>query len=138
VSHIQQPALLLDNLRGLIFQARRQVMRSVNSVCRELSCIHYACCMYGCIGVRVIMKEALLNTETFALWSAKLAACSTNTSMIICAKNTNDNPIVGIVLCCSKNQSIVRYSVLHESRRLFASKYHPVLQIEIKCEHRNQ
>jgi hypothetical protein len=37
---------------------------------------------------------------------------------------------VGILLCGSKDQSVVRYSVLHESEQLFASKYRLVLPSE--------
>jgi predicted nuclease of restriction endonuclease-like (RecB) superfamily len=39
------------------------------------------------------------------------------------AKPPGDNPTIGLILCSSKNQAIARYSVLHESRHLFAAKY---------------
>jgi YhcG PDDEXK nuclease domain len=42
----------------------------------------------------------------------------------------DDNPTVGILLCGSKDRSVVRYSVLHESQQLFASKYRLVLPSE--------
>ena len=45
-------------------------------------------------------------------------------------RGEGDNPTVGILLCGSKDQSIVRYSVLHESEQLFASKYRLVLPSE--------
>lgn len=45
-------------------------------------------------------------------------------------RGENDNPTVGILLCGSKDQSMVRYSVLHESEQLFASKYRLVLPSE--------
>jgi hypothetical protein len=45
-------------------------------------------------------------------------------------RNENDNPTVGMLLCGSKDQSVVRYSVLHESEQLFASKYRLVLPSE--------
>ena len=45
-------------------------------------------------------------------------------------RNADDNPTVGILLCGSKDQSVVRYSVLHESQQLFASKYRLVLPSE--------
>jgi predicted nuclease of restriction endonuclease-like (RecB) superfamily len=41
-----------------------------------------------------------------------------------------DNPTVGILLCEHKDQSVVRYSVLHESEQLFASRYRLVLPTE--------
>lgn len=46
-------------------------------------------------------------------------------------RNEGDNPTVGILLCGGKDQSVVRYSVLHESEQLFASKYRLVLPSEI-------
>lgn len=45
-------------------------------------------------------------------------------------RGEDDNPTVGILLCGSKDQSVARYSVLHESEQLFASKYRLVLPSE--------
>ena len=45
-------------------------------------------------------------------------------------RGDNDNPTVGILLCGSKDQSVVRYSVLNDSEQLFASKYRLVLPSE--------
>lgn len=38
-------------------------------------------------------------------------------------KVPEDNPTIGIVLCSDKNDTMVKYSVLSETDRLFASKY---------------
>lgn len=38
-------------------------------------------------------------------------------------KSADDNPTVGIILCTEKDHTVVKYSVLNESRQLFASKY---------------
>ena len=38
-------------------------------------------------------------------------------------RKEDDNPTLGIVLCSKRNEAIVKYSVLHESKQLFASKY---------------
>lgn len=38
-------------------------------------------------------------------------------------KTDGDNPTIGIILCTEKDETIVRYSVLNESRQLFASRY---------------
>ena len=38
-------------------------------------------------------------------------------------RTAGDNPTIGLILCAKKNETIVRYSVLHESRQIFASKY---------------
>lgn len=34
-----------------------------------------------------------------------------------------DNPTIGLILCAQKNETIAKYSVLNESKQLFASKY---------------
>lgn len=38
-------------------------------------------------------------------------------------KQTGDNPTIGIILCTKKDETIVKYSVLKESKKLFASQY---------------
>ncbi|MBO4302985.1 MAG: DUF1016 family protein [Lentisphaeria bacterium] len=38
-------------------------------------------------------------------------------------RKEDDNPTLGIVLCSKRNEAIVKYSVLHDSKQLFASKY---------------
>jgi len=42
----------------------------------------------------------------------------------------DDNPTVGIILCTEKDHTVVKYSVLNESRQLFASKYQLYLPTE--------
>ncbi|WAG53229.1 PDDEXK nuclease domain-containing protein [Clostridium tagluense] len=38
-------------------------------------------------------------------------------------KGDDDNPTIGIILCSEKNETIVKYSILEESKQIFASKY---------------
>ena len=38
-------------------------------------------------------------------------------------RKEDDNPTLGIVLCSNRNEAIVKYSILHENKQLFASKY---------------
>ncbi len=45
-------------------------------------------------------------------------------------RGPDDNPTVGILLCDHKDQALVRYSVLHDSEQIFASKYRLVLPTE--------
>ncbi|MCB0596619.1 MAG: DUF1016 domain-containing protein [Lewinellaceae bacterium] len=45
-------------------------------------------------------------------------------------KVEGDNPTIGIILCSEKDEAIVRYSVLEESRQLFASRYLTYLPTE--------
>ncbi|MCL2830449.1 MAG: PDDEXK nuclease domain-containing protein [Betaproteobacteria bacterium] len=41
-----------------------------------------------------------------------------------------DNPAIGLILCSEKNEAVARYSVLHESEQLFASRYRLTLPSE--------
>lgn len=45
-------------------------------------------------------------------------------------KGEDDNPTIGIILCTEKDETIVKYSVLAENERLFASKYRLYLPTE--------
>jgi len=38
-------------------------------------------------------------------------------------KQLGDNPTIGLILCIEKNKTIVKYSLLNESKQIFASKY---------------
>ncbi len=39
------------------------------------------------------------------------------------SRKFGDNPTIGLVLCTEKNEAMVHYSVLKDSKQLFASKY---------------
>ena len=38
-------------------------------------------------------------------------------------KGEDDNPTIGVLLCTETDNTIAKYSVLHESEQLFAAKY---------------
>ena len=38
-------------------------------------------------------------------------------------RTEGDNPTVGLVLCSETGKDLARYSVLHDSKQLFAAKY---------------
>ncbi len=38
-------------------------------------------------------------------------------------RGEGDNPTVGLILCAEKDEVVARYSILHESQQMFASKY---------------
>ncbi|QMW01877.1 PDDEXK nuclease domain-containing protein [Spirosoma foliorum] len=46
------------------------------------------------------------------------------------AKQPDDNPTIGLILCTEKNETVVKYSVLNGSQQLFASKYKLYLPTE--------
>jgi predicted nuclease of restriction endonuclease-like (RecB) superfamily len=45
-------------------------------------------------------------------------------------RGEDDNPTIGIILCSEKDEIVVKYSVLSESRQIFASKYKLILPTE--------
>lgn len=45
-------------------------------------------------------------------------------------RGEDDNPTIGIILCDSKDETIVKYSVIQENQQLFASKYQRILPTE--------
>jgi predicted nuclease of restriction endonuclease-like (RecB) superfamily len=45
-------------------------------------------------------------------------------------RGEDDNPTIGIILCDSKDETVVKYSVLQDSQQLFASKYQRFLPTE--------
>ena len=45
-------------------------------------------------------------------------------------KGESDNATIGIILCSEKNETVVKYSVLKDSKQLFASKYKLYLPTE--------
>ncbi|HAT1762289.1 TPA: DUF1016 domain-containing protein [Legionella pneumophila] len=45
-------------------------------------------------------------------------------------KSIDDNPTIGLILCSQKSEAVAKYSVLSESKQLFASKYLPYLPSE--------
>jgi len=46
-----------------------------------------------------------------------------------------DNPTIGLILCAKKNETIARYSVLNDSKQLFASRYMLYLPTEEELRH---
>ena len=45
-------------------------------------------------------------------------------------RGEDDNPTIGIILCDSKDETVVKYSVIQENQQLFASKYQRILPTE--------
>jgi hypothetical protein len=43
---------------------------------------------------------------------------------------TDDNATIGLILCSQKSEAVAKYSILSESKQLFASKYLPYLPSE--------
>jgi len=45
-------------------------------------------------------------------------------------RGVDDNPTVGIILCSDKSETVVKYSMLKGSKRIYASKYETILPTE--------
>lgn len=45
-------------------------------------------------------------------------------------KPAGDNPTIGIILCTEKSETVVKYSMINDNPRLFATKYMPYLPTE--------
>lgn len=45
-------------------------------------------------------------------------------------RQPSDNPTIGLILCAEKNKTVVKYSLLSESKQIFASKYKTYLPTE--------
>ena len=51
-------------------------------------------------------------------------------------RGQDDNPTVGLILCAERDEFVARYSILHESQQMFASKY--MLYLPTEEELRNE
>ena len=49
-------------------------------------------------------------------------------------KQKNDNPTIGLILCSDKNETMVKYTLLEDNKRIFASKYKLCLPTEEELE----
>jgi hypothetical protein len=45
-------------------------------------------------------------------------------------RQETDNPTIGLILCSEKNNAVVKYSLLNDSKQIFASKYMTYLPTE--------
>lgn len=45
-------------------------------------------------------------------------------------KQEEDNPTIGLILCTEKDRTVVKYSILNDSKQIFASKYQMYLPTE--------
>ena len=45
-------------------------------------------------------------------------------------RQESDNPTIGLILCSEKNNAVVKYSLLKESKQIFTSKYQMYLPTE--------
>ena len=119
LSHIQR--FLLELGRGFSFVAR-QMRISTESSDFFLDLVFY----------NYILKcFVIIDLKTDKLTHQDIGQMDMYVRMFDDLKRVqDDNPTIGIILCTDKDETIVKYSVLNDSKQIFASKYMTVLPTE--------
>lgn len=90
-------------------------------------------------GFSFVARQFRISTETdhfYALKTTKLSHADIGQMDMYVRmfdelkRGADDNPTIGIIFCTDKSETMVKYSVLQESRQIFASKYKTVLPTE--------
>lgn len=120
---------LLDNLqkfllelgKGFAFVARQRLIRT------ETSDFYADLVFYNYI----LKCFVIVELKTNAITHADVGQLDMYVRMFDdLQKSETDNPTIGILLCTETDNMIAKYSVLNESKQLFASKYLPYLPSE--------
>ena len=120
---------LLDNIqkfllelgKGFAFVARQRLIRT------ETSDFYIDLVFYN----YVLKCFVLIELKTTALTHADVGQLDMYVRMFDDLQKTEtDNPSIGILLCTETDKIIAKYSVLDQSKQLFASKYMPYLPTE--------
>ena len=126
-------AFLLELGKGFSFVARQKRMRFENEdFYVDLVFYNY---LLKCF-VLIDLKIGKLTHQDIGQMDSYVRVCDAH------ALPEGDNPTIGLVLCSTKNEAIAKYSVLSESRQIFAAKhlaYLPTekeLQLELLRERR--
>jgi predicted nuclease of restriction endonuclease-like (RecB) superfamily len=120
---------LLDNLqrfllelgKGFAFVSRQRLIRT------ETSDFYVDLVFYNYI----LRCFVIIELKTRAISHADIGQLDMYVRMFDdLQKSETDNPTIGILLCAETDHTIAKYSVLNESKQLFASKYLPYLPTE--------
>jgi len=105
---------LLELGRGFAFVARQQRIRAETKD-RFIDLVFY----------NILLKcYVLIDLKTGELDHADIGQMDMYVRMYEDkVRRADDNPTIGLILCTEKDTTVVRYSILEESRQLFASKY---------------
>ena len=112
INHIHQ--FLMELGRGFAFVARQQhIVTDTSDFYIDLVFYNY-----------YLKCFVLIDLKTDALSHADIGQIDMYVRMYDdLKKSEDDNPTIGIILCTEKDETIVKYSVLAENEKLFASKY---------------
>ena len=116
ISNLQK--FLLELERGFCFVDRQ--MR----ICTETSDFYIDLVFYNYI----LKCFVLIDLKTHKLTHQDIGQMDMYIRMFDDLKRqSDDNPTIGIIFCTDKDETMVKYSVLNESKQIFASKYMTVL-----------
>ncbi|MDR0822807.1 MAG: PDDEXK nuclease domain-containing protein [Endomicrobium sp.] len=119
ITHIQQ--FMLELGKGFAFISRQQLIRT------ETSEFYIDLVFYNYI----LKCFVLVDLKTTKITHQDIGQLDMYVRMFDdLQKGENDNPTIGILLCAETDKTIAKYSVLNESKQLFASKYLPYLPTE--------
>lgn len=112
ITHLQQ--FLMELGKGFAFVARQQhIVTDTSDFYIDLVFYNY-----------YLKCFVLLDLKTHKLTHEAIGQMDMYVRMYDDLKKTEDNnPTIGIILCTGKDETIVKYSVLAENEKLFASKY---------------
>ena len=112
INHVQQ--FLMELGKGFAFVARQQhIVTDTSDFFIDLVFYNYH-----------LKCFVLVDLKTDKLSHADIGQMDMYVRMYNDLKKAdNDNPTLGIILCTEKDETIVKYSVLAENEKLFASKY---------------
>lgn len=112
INHLQQ--FLMELGKGFAFVARQQhIVTDTSDFYIDLVFYHY-----------YLKCFVLIDLKTDKLSHADIGQMDMYVRMYNdLKKGADDNPTLGMILCTEKDETIVKYSVLAENEKLFASKY---------------
>lgn len=119
ISHLQQ--FLMELGKGFAFVARQQhIVTDTSDFFIDLVFYNY-----------YLKCFVLIDLKTDQLTHSAIGQMDMYVRMYNdLKKGTDDNPTIGIILCTEKDETIVKYSVLAENEKLFASRYRLYLPSE--------
>jgi predicted nuclease of restriction endonuclease-like (RecB) superfamily len=119
IDHIQQ--FLLELGKGFAFVSRQQFIRT------ETAEFYIDLVFYNFI----LKCFVLIELKTNKITHQDIGQLDMYVRMFDdLEKREGDNPTIGILLCTETDKTIAKYSVLNESKQLFAAKYMPYLPTE--------
>ncbi len=112
ITHLQQ--FLMELGKGFAFVARQQhIVTDTSDFYIDLVFYNYH-----------LKCFVLIDMKTHKLTHEAIGQMDMYVRMYNDIKKTDgDNPTIGIILCTEKDETIVKYSVMTENEKLFASKY---------------